>query len=80
MPFKQGRLGTRASLCAPEKAVGHLRDMLAKGSSASWLHLHGFSILKVHVLPSHCLVPVEIVSQIQKTSMFWCAEQPQLLL
>lgn len=69
--FKRGRLETCASLCVPQKAGGDLKDLLAKGSAAtsSWL-LHP---------PGPCAA-VEIVSQIQKTSVLWCAEQPWLPL
>lgn len=76
-PLNEENLGPVLVCVLLKKPLETLGACLPK---AVLLHLHGLSIPKLHVLQSHCLVAVEIVSQIQRSSMLWCAEPPQLLL
>lgn len=62
MLFKQGRCGKNCVLL--KKLLETSGTFLQK---AVLLYLHSFPITKLHMLQWHCLVAVEIVSQIQKT-------------
>lgn len=66
MPFKQAKCGNGGLL---KKLLETPGTFLQK---AVLLHLHSFPITKLHVLQSHCLVAVEIVSQTQKAPCSVC--------
>lgn len=59
----------RASLCALQKTIEDLRDMFSKGLL---IHLHSFSIARLHRLESHCLLPVDCLPNMENLYALVC--------